>query len=526
MGLTIPYFEEFYIQKVKRLEVIKQIEDRKITEEDIKKVEKEIIDYFNKLHLNKLSTRQEIIEAIEREENGEAIEDREIKDLKLAFLDALKDRNTPKATELIVDYILKRKKIYTTKDDLKTEMWVYEMGIYVPQGKSEVRKIMRKILGEYFNAYYYNLVINKLEPDTFIDSDVFFGQNYVDEIAVKNGILNLDTRELGPFNPSKIFFSKINAEYDPEARCPLIDKFLRGVLSEEEDRKVIYELGGFCLWKEYTYEKAFMFVGNGRNGKDKTLELLKRLVGVDNCCSVPLSSIVPESFIVSEFFQKMINLSGEINNKDLRDPSMFKALTGRSLLSAQRKFLRPVTFVNYAKFVFACNELPMVYDNSRGFWDRWVLLEFPFTFVSEEELEKAEDKSKLKLRDEDIIDKITSEKEMSGLLNAFLDGLDRLRDNRDFSTTKGSDEVKNTWIRKSNSVMAFAMSQLEGDYESVILKREFRKKYIDYCKEHKVLPRSDTVIKRTLEDLFGVSEGRKENLGKFERIWEGIKWKR
>jgi P4 family phage/plasmid primase-like protien len=482
---------------------------------------KEALDY-----LANLSGMQDELEIsrrkyIDKLKESQQTEKRKTKEI---FLGYVKDKKFNEASELLVEYVKKNSYIYSTKDDVRSEMWVYKDGIYVPQGKSELKIILRDVLDNWYSTFFYNMVLNKIETDTFIEQEAFFGQTHIDEIPVLNGILNLKTRELKPFNPEKIFFNKLQVEYDPRAECPQINKFLSEILAKEDDIDIFYELGGFCLWKEYKFEKAFMFVGNGRNGKDKSLELIKRLIGIENCCSVPLASILPDSFIISEFHNKMANLAGEINNQDLKDTSMFKALTGRSLQSAPRKFLKPVTFVNHAKFIFACNELPMVYDNSKGFWDRWVLLEFPYTFVPKFELEQATDKTGLKLRDEGIIEKITTPQEMSGLLNQFLSGLDRIMDNKGFSVTTGSDEVKKVWIRKSNSVMAFCLANVEESYETFISKKDFRRRYSEYCREHKVLPRSDFVIKRTLEELYGSSEGNREVIGKWDKVWEGIKW--
>lgn len=453
--------------------------------------------------------------------------DNPYKNLLLDFLELIRDDKTSEATELLVSKIEENNRIYTTKDDIKSEVWIYRNGIYLPQGRSEIKIIMRDILGKWFNNYYYNQVMAKIEADTFIDMDKFFKIDYIDELPLENGILNIRTRELSGFTPEKIFFNKLPVIYNPNATCPTIDAFLNDVLSKEEDKQVFYEIGGFCLLKEYKFEKAFMFIGAGRNGKDKSLELIKRLIGIHNCCSVPLASIVPDSFIISEFHNKMANLAGEISNQDLKDASAFKSLTGRSLQSAPRKFLKPITFVNYAKFIFACNELPMVYENNKGFWDRWVVLEFPYTFIPQTELDSCQDKSLTKLRDESIIEKITTPDELSGLLNKFLDGLDRLLKNKGFSCTKGSDEIKQLWIRKSNSVMAFCLENIKEEYDGYISKKNFRKKYSEFCKQHKITPRSDYVIKRTLEDLFGSSQANKDmGFGNWEMVWEGIVWKK
>lgn len=491
---------------------------------------KEVKKYDFKEALEYLANLAGMMDDLEvsRKKYIESIRDKEAEEkqkLFMCFINMVKDKKWGEATEVLVDYIKKNNYIFTSKNDTKSEMWIYEEGIYVPNGKSYVKEILRDLLGTWYSNFYLNQVISKLEADTFRDIDKFFNQMNVDEVPVKNGILNIFTRELKPFSPEKIFFNKLPVEYDSQATCSKIEEFLKGVLSNEDDRLVFYELGGFCLYKEYKFEKAFMFVGDGRNGKDKTLELIKRTIGIENCCAVPISSVVPDSFIISEFFGKMANIAGDIGHTDLKDTSTFKGLTGRSIQTAPRKFLNPITFVNYAKFIFACNQLPMVYDTSKGFWDRWILLEFPFTFVTKDELDNAKDKTNLKLRDESIIEKITTPNELSGLLNKFLDGLDRIIEFRSFSSTKGSEEIKNYWIRKSNSVMAFCMDKLEENYDSIISKKDFRKKYSEYCKKHKITQKSDYVIKRTLEEMFGASENRKDTGNKWEGVWEGVKWK-
>lgn len=443
-----------------------------------------------------------------------------------------KIRKTSEATELLVRYILDHYYIYTTKDDVRNEIWIYKDGIYLPQGRTEIKIILRDVLGEWFNSYYYNQVIDKIEPDTAIDTKKFFRTNYTDEVPVENGILNIITRELTPFTPEKIFFNKLPVVYDPSKTCPAIDLFLNEILSSEEDKKVFYEIAGFSLLKEYRYEKAFMFVGDGRNGKGKCIQLLKRLVGSENCCSIPLCSLVPESFQLSELFGKMLNLAGDIGNRDLQDTSMFKSATGRDLITTKRKFLSGLSFENYAKFVFACNELPTVYDTSKGFWDRWVLLQFPYTFLDKEEIESSKDKSVLKVRDDEIIKKIITPQEMSGLLNMALDGLKRLIENKKFSITIGTKDIKDIWIRKANSFMAFAIDNIEEDYESHISKKDMRKKYANYCKQHNLKSRSDFKIKQALQESYGVIEERilvldafGRSTGDYEWVWQGVKWR-
>lgn len=450
--------------------------------------------------------------------------------IKAQYVDALfgdpRKKDWATSSEILVDYIKENNKIYTIKYDAKNEMWIYRDGIYVPNGRSEVSIIIREILGDLFSNYILGIVTLKIEADTYIDAPDFFNFDPGVEVPVENGLLNVLTRELNDFDQEKIFFNKFPVKYDPDAKCPKISDFLKDVLSKEDDISLYYELVGFILLHDYKFEKAFIFVGDGRNGKGKSLELIKRLVGLSNCCSLPLASMNPDNFSISELFGKRVNLAGDIGNSDLKDTSMFKALTGRDLIGAKRKFLNELHFENTAKFVFACNELPRVYDTSKGFWDRWVLLDFPYTFVTAKEHSEAEDITFLRIRDEDIIQKITGSDEMSGLLNEALDALDRLLKQRNFSSTLGAEEIKHKWVMKSDSFMAFCHEHLKEDATDYIMKRDLRKKYSQYCKQNKVKIVNDQEISRGLTELFGAySEKRNVLAYEQERVWTGVTWK-
>jgi len=276
--------------------------------------------------------------------------------------------------------------------------------------------------------------------------------------------------------------------------------------------------------KEYRYEKSFMFIGNGRNGKGKTLSLIKRFLGAENCSGIPLAQLNSGSSSVCELHGRLANIAGDLSNTDLKDTGMFKQVTGRDLIGAKRKYLRDLFFENYAKIVFACNELPKVYDLSDGFWSRWILFEFPYKFVKENEYNSLNKKDNCKLMDESIIDKISTPEELSGLLNFALDGLDRLINNKGFSYSKGTEQVKDLWIRKSDSFTAFCIDKIIEDVDGKIPKKNIRKVFSSYCNQHKIPGASDKAIKVTLENRYGAYEYQDWD-GARERYWEGIKFK-
>lgn len=436
---------------------------------------------------------------------------------------ALKKRS--EATETIAKMFLKNEKVYTTRDDERSECWIYKEGIYVPQARTYIRECCRNLLKEVFTGQLANEIISKIEADTYIDQEDFFKEEPPNLIAVKNGILDLNTKELKPFDPNKKFFSKLSIDYIPNKKCKSIKDFFDSLFKNKEEVKVIQEIFGFLLYKEYFLEKAIMMLGSGRNGKGKTLELMKRFIGVENCAEISLESMEKDIYGAGELFKKSANLCGDLSKGALKHTGEFKKLTGRDLLSAPRKFKTRVQFVNYAKMIFSCNELPYTYDITEAFFNRWLILDFPFTFLPQQEIDLLDDDENIKLRDPNIIDKISTEEEMEGLLNWAIEGLDRLRDKKSFSFSPSTEETKNKWMRKSNSCLAFVMDYVEENPEGYVIKSDFKRFYTAYCREHKIQIASEKVIKNILTTVAGADEDRRKIDEQQKYIWCGIRIK-
>jgi len=438
-------------------------------------------------------------------------------------------RQENEATELVVEKILKDNWIDSIKQDQTSEMWYYDKGIRKPNGESFIKELSRKILEIAYTPQRFNKIKAKIEADTFIEAEEFFAkeQENKDEIPCLNGILNIRTRELTEFTPKKYFFNKINANYNPNAECPNIKRFFSEVLENKEDIKVMFEIFGFSLDKKYFLQTAFMFLGGGENGKGVSNSLHRTFLGLGNYSSIPLNQLTADSFSCCELFGKLINIAGDISNTDLKDSGRFKELTsGTDSVSTKRKFMRDLSFVNYAKLIFSCNDLPRVYDFTQGFWRRWVLLKFPYRFLKQKEYDLIEDKTRIKLADPNMIEKLTTEEELSGLLNMALDGLDRLKTNKQFSDTRTTEQTKDIWIRQSDSFTAYCMDCIIEDMDNYVSKKNLRKDFNKYCRKHNVKGTSDKNIKAVLENIYGVVESRKMmNDGNFDRIWEGINFK-
>jgi len=471
------------------------------------------------------------------------MKEEEIIKIRAEVLNLILDSRKPEATEIIRTEFMKRNHIYTTRNDKTSEVWIYKDGIYIPQGRTYINEFCRLILVERHTTFFANQVIAKIEADTPIDADDFFGKKTVNEIAVLNGILDIFTGDMTYFTPDKIFFNKIPVKYDPRAKCPNIINHFSTVLKDELDALTLFELFGYMLLKDYRIAKAFMLVGGGRNGKSITLEIMKLFLGPENCVDLSIQDLEDDKFTKGELFNKMANLAGDISDDAIQNAATLKHLTGGDMISASRKFLPMVHFVNYAKMIFSCNVIPSTREMTFAFWDRWIVLEFPYTFVTKKKYDELKEKyteleknkkltqkekdefAKYKIKDINILKKLTTPKEMSGLLNMALNNLEHLLKNQEFHTTLSTNEVRNFWIRNSHSFMAFADECLEENYSSKLIKQDLKKEYFHYCRKYKIRPESDKTVKYYITKQFAAMDAQSYIDKERINVWEGIDFK-
>jgi putative DNA primase/helicase len=439
--------------------------------------------------------------------------------------DETKAQSRLEAEELLTTFVKSKFNIKTLQQDEKLEMWGFKEGIYIPTGQSLIKEELRKILGRAFNQQLVNKVILKVSADTYISSKDFFQNQHPFILPVKNGLLNLENLELEPFDHNKIFFSKLPVQFDKDKDCPHIRTHLLSVLKDEEDIFLLQEALGNTLIKNYTFQKATMLVGSGRNGKGVTLDCFARLLGIENCSAVSLGQLEEDQFALSELHGKLANISGDISKTALEHTGKFKNCTGGDLLQAPRKFMTPIYFVNHSKFFFACNELPAIKDNSRGFWDRWLYFEFPYTFVSQKEynLLTDEERKTKRVANPSIKYNMFTDDELSGFLNFAIQGMQRLKENNGFSQSKTHDDVKDRWTKQSDSFKAFCMERVEVDFGRYITKNDFKNQYFAYCKKHNLRTESERHIKEILTTDYGAMSAQKVVNGEYGiYVWSGV----
>ncbi len=295
-------------------------------------------------------------------------------------------------------------------------------------------------------------------------------------IACNNGVLNVVKRELQPLSPKYFLTNKIPVEYDPNAKMPVIDKFLLEVIGEKQI-PAFQEALGHALYRRMLFNKATLLVGSGANGKTKLLALIKALLGKDNVSALTLQDMCQNRFSLAVLYGKLANICGDLPSKKLEHTGGFKLGTGDDTIHAEIKNKMPFPFVNTAKIFFGCNVIPPISEaeDCHAFFRRWIILECSNIFEG-------------KKADKHILEKLTTPAELSGFLNFALEGLKRLLENGDFSVNETVEQMRKQYIKRSDSVKAFIEENVEvtNEYSDWIEIGELYKAFVRYCKKEKI----------------------------------------
>ena len=287
-------------------------------------------------------------------------------------------------------------------------------------------------------------------------------------ISVKNGVLNLETKQLLEFSPEYKIKNKILINYNSTAYSEIMDRTLNKICCNDKQlRMLIEEMIGYIIFRRNEIGKAFILTGSGANGKSTLLDVIKRLIGKENISSVALNEL-NDRFKTFQLEGKLANIGDDISNGYIEDNSTFKKLVTGETVNVERKGKDPFDFENYSKLIFSCNEMPRINDLSDALKRRLIFIPF---------------NAKFSKKDDDydpfIIDKLLSEESLEYLLRISLDGLDRVLFNREFTTPKVVDETWEDYEKRNNPIIGFLE---EGKIENESTKDVYLQ-YQTYCSE-------------------------------------------
>lgn len=264
-------------------------------------------------------------------------------------------------------------------------------------------------------------------------------------VNVTNGTLRLvgGAWQLDPHNRDDYLTTQLPVPYDPQAQCPRFAQFLQEIFEGDHDARgkarCVLEAIGYTLLTTCRFEKFFLLIGSGANGKSVLLGVLEALIGPRYVCAVQPSQF-DNRFQRAHLHGRLANIVTEIAEGAEIADAQLKALVSGELTTAEHKMKPPFDFRPFATCWFGTNHMPHTRDFSDALFRRAIVLTFNRKFYGKD-------------RDPHLKDKLLAE--LPGILAVSLRAIAGVMQRGEFTIPASSLEAAREWRTEADQVAQF-----------------------------------------------------------------------
>ena len=274
----------------------------------------------------------------------------------------------------------------------------------------------------------------------------------------QNGVLDISGDEV-VFLPhsADLMLSKIaNVNYDPKAEGKIWGNFVNEIMQNDVEKiKYLQKICGLSLTADTSQETMFIFYGaTTRNGKSTFVETIGHMLGDYAVSMRPESLAVKQNADSRQANGDIARLKGvrfvsasEPPKRMIFDVALLKTLLGRDVVTARHLHEREFQFLPVFKLILNTNYLPQILDDTVFSSGRINVISFDRHFTPSEQ-------------DKTLKSKLRCEKEMSGILNWCIEGLQLYRA-EGLEPPKLVVEATQEYRLKSDKIGSFISERLE-----------------------------------------------------------------
>jgi putative DNA primase/helicase len=424
--------------------------------------------------------------------------------------------------------------VIARQSDDKIFCWDSDTGVW-DEGDLLLRALAMETLSSTASKQVLRELMSRVRSDlaAYYDDDLDgFGPVPQDEIGtpdgwipVENGDLRftVDGRERDLVEPEPVrdgshITNRLPVEYDPDADCPQFLEFYRETIGSEDsaqgpDKKKVQEYIGYCLlsWG-LPFHKSLFLIGPQASGKSTLLSVVRQLLGSENVASAEPKAIADDTHTSYELLGKWANIDADLNSNNIENAGTWKKLASGDQMKLEQKYEDPIFKSLNTKQLYAANQLPTADVDDDSFYRRVMLASAPTSTPKEE-------------REEGLSDRLVDE-ESSGILNWFLDGLDRLLRQNGFTRDRTPFDTREHWERYSGSIERFIQEVCEtpptADPSSKVERTEAYDRYQEYAESRGLPAESRRKTYRKLRKTDNVSDERRRIKGRSINVFCGL----
>ena len=285
-------------------------------------------------------------------------------------------------------------------------------------------------------------------------------------IVGRNGAINPETGVIVPHSPELYATSRIEANFDPVATCPIWLSFLDAAfadLAPEEAAKCIETLaeifGSFLIRKKRReLTKALLVIGPTRTGKSQVAYVARGLVG-GRPSGIRAVSLA-EHFGVEPLLGASAWIADDaVKENEFLDAEWFKVIVDGAPISVPRKNQQDWNGCLDIPVLLTANHLPRVKDQSGAVYNRALIMRMT--------VQRAEEDPNNRKIAEEIV-----EGELGGVFNWAITGWKRLAARRHFAPPPVMLKAMKTYVANNSPVATWIEAAVEQNLAYMVDRRD------------------------------------------------------
>lgn len=235
---------------------------------------------------------------------------------------------------------------------------------------------------------------------------------------------------------------------ESQAWADFMGNLFEGDSDAEQKIAALQEFVGACiLGITPQYARCMMLTGEGKNGKSTFTAIIERLFPKKLRAAISPKNW-GDQYYRAHFLGLRLNAVSELPEKLLVSDEFKQMITGETI-TGRNVTEKPFNFTPQAGHIFSVNGLPATFDNSEGFWRRFLVIPFNRNF------ERDPVKGGLQTKEE-VVSRFANCKGSIALWG--LEGASRLIENREYTMPESHYGKMEDWRYSTDAVADFVQS--------------------------------------------------------------------
>lgn len=281
------------------------------------------------------------------------------------------------------------------------------------------------------------------------------------ETKIENIIANLQV----PYNNYGVLTT-------PSDELDIVNYYFDSICCQNKEiETLLYECVGSCLCRTSKLQKAFIFKGEGRNGKGVLAKIIEKLLGEKQCSHERLEQLSGSRLGSKSTIKALMGCTANIvpdqGQPRYVNTSLIKQIIAGDTISVEQKREGKIEFEPYATMIFLVNDVIDFKETGLAIKDRFIVIKFPAVFTDDNNN-----------RNINIAEELCQPLALQIIATRAIQAFSEVLKNGKFTIPPSVEEETKKYFMESNNVAEFCELY---PIKEIIIKSKYYDEYRKWC---------------------------------------------